>query len=85
MDFSTIRINIQEVEKLRNTETLETTFGTKIKNAIEDSIFGFKNGLQNMVIGFIYMAPFLILLGIILFIVFRVVQKIRINKNNLDK
>lgn len=85
VDFSTIRINVQEVEKLRNTETVETTFGTKIKNAIENSIFGFKNGLQNMVIGFIYMAPFLILLGIILFVVFRVIQKIRINKNNLDK
>lgn len=85
VDFSTIRINVQEVEKLRNTETVETTFGTKIKNAIEDSIFGFKNGLQNMVIGFIYMAPFLILLVIILFVVFRVVQKIRIKKNNLDK
>lgn len=85
VDFSTIRINVQEVEKLRNTETVETTFGRKIKNAIEDSLFGFKNGLQNMVIGSIYIAPFLILLGIILFVVFRVVQKIRINKNNLDK
>lgn len=85
VDFSTIRINVQEVEKLRNTETVETTFGTKIKNAIEDSLFGFKNGLQNMLIGFIYIAPFLILLGIILFVVFKVVRKIRINKNKLDK
>lgn len=85
VDFSTIRINVQEVDKLRNTETVETTFGRKIKNAIEDSLFGFKNGLQGMVIGFIYIAPFLILLGIILFVVFRVVQRIRKNKNNLDK
>lgn len=85
VDFSTIRINLQEVEKLRNTETVETGFGTKIKNAMEDSLFGFKNGLQNMVIGFIYIAPFLILLAIILFVVFKVIGKIRTNKNNLDK
>ena len=84
VDFSTLRINIQEVEKLRNTETVETTFGTKIKNAIEDSLFGFKNGLQNMFIGFIYVAPFLILLGIISYVVYRVFKRFAINKRKLD-
>lgn len=31
VDFSTINIEIQEVEKLSNAETIETTFGTRIK------------------------------------------------------
>lgn len=83
VDFSTLRINIQEVEKLRNTETVETTFGTKIKNAIEDSLFGFKDGLQNMVIGFIYIAPFLILLGVLSYVVYRVFKRFGI-KRKLD-
>ncbi|MDR7869728.1 MAG: DUF4349 domain-containing protein [Tissierellaceae bacterium] len=85
VDFSTIRINVQEVERLRNAETVETTFGTKIKNAIQDSIFGFKNAMQNFVISLIYLSPFIIVLGIVLFVAYRVIKKIRISKRKLDE
>lgn len=82
VDFSTIHVDIQEVEKLRNTEDIETTFGTKIKNALGDSLYGFKNGLENMVLWSIYAAPFLILLGLVLFVVYRVVKKIRLRRKD---
>lgn len=84
VDFSTIRINVQEVEKLRNTETVETTFGTKISNAIEDSLFGFKNAMQNFVITFIYLIPFAIVLGILVYIGYIIFRKIRKN-TRIDK
>ena len=85
VDFSTISVNVQEVEKLRNTETVETTFGTKIKNAIEDSLFGFKNTMQNFVITFIYLIPFSIVLGVLVYIGYIIFRKIRKNNTRIDK
>lgn len=85
VDFSTIRINVQEVEKLRNTETVETTFGTKIKNAIEDSLFSFKNSMEGLVIWFIYMIPFIVILAILAYIGYIIFKRIRKNNTKIDK
>lgn len=88
VDFSTVRINIQEVERLRNSETIETTFGTKIKNALSNSLFGFKKSMQNFTISFIYALPFLIALAIVIFVVYWIIKKInriRINKKKIDE
>lgn len=87
VDFSTVRVNVQEVERLRNAETIETTFGTKVKNAIEGSLYGFKNSMQNLFISLIYMLPFLIIIGLVLFIFYKIVKRFNIfRKNNrLDK
>lgn len=84
VDYSTFILHIQEVDKLTSTETVETSFGTRIKNAIEHSLYNFVDGLQNMVIGLIYLAPFLVLIGIILFISYRIFKKIRGKGNRLD-
>lgn len=80
VDFSTVSINIQEVEKTTNTETVATTFGTKVENAIKDSIFFFKDTLQGLVILLIYLFPFLVIVGIILFVVVRYLKKFKKNK-----
>ncbi|HZJ99670.1 MAG TPA: DUF4349 domain-containing protein [Tissierellaceae bacterium] len=87
VDFSTVRVNLQEVERLRNAETVETTFGTKIKNAIEGSLYGFKNSMQNLFISLIYILPFLTILAIALFVIYLVIKKFGKfrNKDKLDK
>lgn len=82
VDFSTVNVNIQEVEKTTNTETVATTFGTKVKNAINDSIFFFKDTLQGLVILLIYLFPFLVIVAVLLFIVIRFIKKYKKNKPN---
>lgn len=81
VDFSTFYLSIQETEKLSNAETVETTFGTRIMNAINDSLYSFKKTMQNLTISLIYLSPFIIILGLILFIGFKVVGKIKIKKD----
>lgn len=85
VEFSTIYIDIQEVERLRSTEDIDTSFGTKIKNAIENSIYGFVTGLENMVIWMILAAPFLILLALILFLAYRIIKRRRIKRDIQEK
>ena len=85
VDFSTIRINIQEVERLRNAETVETTFGSKVKNAIEDSLYSFRNSMQNLVISLIYLLPFILVLVVVLLVVYYLIKRIRINKRKIDE
>lgn len=81
VDYSTFYLSIQETEKLSNAETVETTFGTKISNAINDSLYSFKKTMQNLTISLIYLLPFIIILGVILFIVFKISKKINIKRN----
>lgn len=80
VDFSTVSLNIQEVAKTTATETIDTTFGTKVKNAINDSLFAFKNSLQGLVIFLIYALPFIIIIALIVYVVIKVLTKRKKNK-----
>lgn len=82
IDFSTIYISLQEVQKISDTETIDTTFGTRIKNAFKNSLYSFKRGVENLIITFIYNIPFLIVVAVMLYIAYRLFRK---RKNNNDK
>lgn len=84
VDFSTINISIQEVENLRNTETAETTFGTRVSNALKDSIYQFKINLQGIVISIIYLIPSLVILAPLVYLVYWIAKKIRIKRTKKD-
>ncbi len=87
VDYSTFYINIIETAKLSDSETVETSFGTKVKNAINNSFYAFKETMQDLTISLIYGFPFLIILAIILFIVYKIVKWIKKKgfKNNKDQ
>lgn len=80
VDFSTVNISLQEVAKTTNTETVATTFGAKVQNAINDSIFFFKDTLENLAILLIYLFPFLVIVAVVLYIVIRILKKLKKNK-----
>ncbi|HSH36107.1 DUF4349 domain-containing protein [Schnuerera sp.] len=77
VDFSTINIYLQEVEKLTSSTTLDTSFGSKILDAFNDSLYFFKNTLEKLVILLIYLLPFIIILGVIGFVVHKGMVKYR--------
>ena len=80
IDFSTVNINIQEVAKVTATETIETTFGTKVKNAIADSLYFFTDTLQELIIALIYLLPFLVIIAVVVIVGVRFYRKYK--KNN---
>lgn len=80
VDFSTINLYIQEVEKISSTTTPHTTFGTKVIDAINNSIYFFKNTLQRLIIFLIYLLPFIVIFGIIGFAIYKGVIKYRKNR-----
>lgn len=81
IDFSTINIHIQEVEHLNDPETLETNFKTRIINAMKNSAFKFKQTIENIFIGIIYLLPFLLVFTILLFIGYKIYKRFFNRKN----
>lgn len=67
IDFNTINLSIQEVEKLSSSTTQDTSFGREIIDAIDDSLYFFKNTLERLVIVMIYLLPFIVIISIIVF------------------
>lgn len=76
VEFSTIHMDIREVERLRNAETIESTFTSKVKNAISDSFYGFTKSIENFIIWFIYALPYIIVIGIVGYGIYRVAKYI---------
>lgn len=69
VDFSTLEINIREVEKLTTQDTVETKFSTKVKNVFNDSLYFFKRALEGLIILLVYILPFAIVIGVIAYFV----------------
>lgn len=81
VDYSTILINIQEVEKLSEQETLETKFVTRIKNAFKNSFYSFRKSMEAFIILFIHLLPYIIILGALGFFGYKILKRIRKNKS----
>ncbi|MDR7857476.1 DUF4349 domain-containing protein [Tissierella sp.] len=75
VDYSTAHIQIEEVAKLTSEETIKTTFWTKVANAIKDSTYFFSYNIQNLIIGFIYFIPYGLIIGVILYVIYRFTRK----------
>ena len=75
VDYSTFYINITEVDRLSSTETTQTTFGTRLQNAIADSGAVFVNTAQNLIISLIYILPFILVIAIIGYPTYRNLKK----------
>lgn len=85
VDYSTIYLNIQEVDRLSNLETVETTFGTRLKNAINESVANFVSTLQNLTISLIYIIPFLLAFTIVCYPIYWLAKKARFTLKNKGK
>ena len=77
IDYSTIHLNVEEVERFTTTEDMDTGLGTRIKNSLSDSLHFFTTSMESIIIFLVYLIPFLIVLVIIAFIGKRVYDKYR--------
>ena len=74
--FSTVTLELQEVEIYTPTVTVQRTFGEKLSDAFSDGWKGFVRGLQNFIVGLARSLPGLILFAAIVAVVLLVVRKI---------
>jgi hypothetical protein len=66
VDYSTVSITINEVERMsQNTEDKETVF-TRIKNGFSESMFDISEGLKNFFVWFVVYLPYLIIWAVII-------------------
>ena len=77
VSYSIVSMNISEVEKLRNDITVKTTFAARISNAFSESLHTFKAFIEGFVIVIIYIWPFLLIGGLIVFLILRFIIKKR--------
>lgn len=75
VDYSTFEIHIREVERLTSQDTVETNFGTRIRNAFSDSLYMFKIALEKLIILIIYILPFAIIISIIAYFINKFLKK----------
>lgn len=82
IDYTTFYISLQEVQKVSDTETRDTSFGIRIKNAFKNSLYSFKKGIENFIIAIVYNLPYIFITGIIFFVAYKLFKK---KKNKIDK
>ncbi|QQK08514.1 DUF4349 domain-containing protein [Miniphocaeibacter halophilus] len=74
IDFTTVYISINEVTKYSGTENINEGFGKRITKAFKNSKIIFIRTIQNTILGFITLLPFItivLVIGIIVFVFFR--------------
>lgn len=76
--FSTVQLEIQQTDRANTRDT--RGFWDRITNAVTDSFYRFIAVSQNLVISFIYLIPYLVIIGIIALIVYQVVRRRRKQK-----
>ena len=72
VDYSTVNIDIREVERV--TPVAEESVWDRIKNGVGESIYDILRDIKNFVIGFIIDLPYIIVWAIILFLLYKLVK-----------
>lgn len=75
ISYSTLIINITEVDKFSNIETTKTSFGEKIINTFNNSLYFLKLTMENIIIIVIYILPFALIIGLVYLIINKFIRK----------
>ena len=66
VDYSTVRISLQEVYRLSNTEEPAETFGDRIGSALSTGWRNFTDGLEELAVGLAYNWTLLLILAVVI-------------------
>lgn len=76
VDYSTVNMNIHEVQRITPVTEIKQTVGERIKNGLSDSLYDISEGFKNFFVGLIVNLPYLIIWGVIITILVLVVRRI---------
>jgi hypothetical protein len=75
VQYSTVTMDIQEVERITPDTKEKPTFTSRIQNGFSDTIYNISEGFKNFVVWFIVNLPYLLIWGIIIFIIIIIVRR----------
>ena len=75
--YSTVNLDLREVEVYTPTVSVRRTFGQKLADSLSDGWNGFTRGIQNVILGLASALPALILLAVIIAAVIVCIKKAR--------
>lgn len=78
VNYSTVNLEIREVAKLTSRGNEKTPFSAKVSNAFKESIYYFTRNIENLIVSIIYILPYVIIIGIVVYII-----KIFIKRRNI--
>lgn len=61
VEYSTVTLNIQEVERMTPTPEEKKTVGDRIKNGFSDTMYDISEGIKNFVVWFVVNLPYLVI------------------------
>ena len=75
--YSTVTLNLQEVQKIENQPTPRDSFGTRIKKAFISAWENFVDFWEEFLFALIYLLPAIVVIGLIVWIILRATRKKR--------
>ena len=75
--YSTVELDLREVEAYTPTVPVRRTFGQKLSDSLSDGWTGFARGMQNVILGLASALPALVLLAVIVIVVIVLVKNAR--------
>jgi hypothetical protein len=73
--YSTVTMNLQEVEKFTPVTETKQSVGTRIKNGFSNTIFNISEGFKNFFVWFIVNLPYLLIWAIVIFVIVFIIRK----------
>lgn len=84
--YSYVYVTISEVKEYQAEPVHKDTFGQRLGNTLKDAGSGFLNFLEGLLFLIIYMFPYLLLLGLAVFVFVKIVKAVKkVRKNRKDK
>lgn len=76
VEYSTVSLNIQEVEKLTPSVEIKQSVGTRIKNGFSDTLYNISEGLQNLLVWFVVNLPYLLIWAVIITVITLIMRRV---------
>jgi hypothetical protein len=85
VEYSTVTLSIQEVEKLTPAVEIKQSVGTRIQNGFSNTMFRLSEGCKNFVVWFVVNLPYLVIWAVIILLAVLIVKKVRKKIDKLEK
>lgn len=76
VEYSTVTLSIQEVEKLSPKVEIKQTVGTRIANGFNETMYNISEGLKNFFVWFVVNLPYLLIWTVIIAAVVLIIRKL---------
>lgn len=75
VEYSTVTLRIEEVERMTPKEEKKPTVFTRIKTGFSDTMYDISEGIKNAIVGFTVNLPYIIIWGVILLVGILLIRK----------